>query len=113
MSGMVENTGVEVGIAGPSITVEKLYPLPVLAVAILNVGDKPTSRNVGSTRDVSGVVANVGVAVGIVSPADCVQWLFPLPVSVAAILNLVSGRHRELSGNVESVISKAGLVENV
>jgi len=29
MSGMVENMGVEVGIAAPSITIEKLFPLPV------------------------------------------------------------------------------------
>jgi len=29
MSGMVENIWVEVGIAAPSITVEKLFPLPV------------------------------------------------------------------------------------
>jgi hypothetical protein len=59
------------------------------------------------------MVANVGVAVGIVSPAHCDQLLFPLPVSVAAILNSVSGRCREMSGNVESVISKSGRVEIV
>jgi len=64
----------------PSITVEKLFPLPVLAVAILNLGNailisgyQPTSGNVGSARDVSSVVVNVGIAVGIVSPAQCVQ----------------------------------------
>ena len=28
-SGMVENMGIEVGIATPSLTVEKLFPLPV------------------------------------------------------------------------------------
>ena len=82
-------------------------------VAILNSGNQPTSGNVGSVRDVSSMVANVGVAVGIVSPAHCGQLLFPLPVSVAAILNLVSGRRREMSGNVDSVISMSGLVENV
>ncbi len=27
--GMVENMGIEVGIATPSLTVEKLFPLPV------------------------------------------------------------------------------------
>ena len=31
----------------------------------------------------------------------------------AAILNLVAVRRREISGNVDSVISKSGLVENV
>ena len=59
------------------------------------------------------MVVNVGVAVGIVSPAHCVQQLFPLPVSVATILNSVGGRHREMPGKVDSVLSKWGLVENV
>ena len=59
------------------------------------------------------MVANVGVAVGIVSPAHFVQCVFPLPVSVAGILNSVVGQHRKMSGNVDSVISKSGLVENV
>ncbi len=87
---MVENMGVEVGIATPSLTV--IYNSG-LVVAILNSGNQPTSGNVGSVRDVSSMVANVEVAVGIVSPAHYVQSLFPLPVSVAAILNLVGGRH--------------------
>ncbi len=59
------------------------------------------------------MVANVGVAVGIMSPAHCGQLLFPLPVSVAAILNSVGGRRREMSNNVDSVRSMSGLVENV
>ena len=58
-------------------------------------------------------IANVGVAVGIVSPAHCIHWLFPLPVSQAAILNFVAGRRRKMSGNVHSVIFESGLVENV
>ncbi len=61
----------------------------------------------------SGMVGNVGVAVGIVSPAHCVQQLFPLPVSVAAILKAVDGRRREMSGDVDSIIFKSGLVENM
>ncbi len=59
------------------------------------------------------MVANVGVAVEIVSPAHFVQWLFQLPVSVAAILNSIVGKRREMSGNVDSVICKSDLVENV
>ncbi len=59
------------------------------------------------------MVANVDVAVGIVSPADCVQQLFPLPVCVAAILNSVDDRRHEMSGDISRVISKSGLVENV
>ena len=42
-------------------------------VAILNSGNRPTSVNVGSARDVSGMASNVQVAVGIMSPAHCVQ----------------------------------------
>ncbi len=80
--------------------------------AILNFGKHSTSGNVGSIRDVSGMVSNIGVAVGIVSPPHCVQWLFPLPVSVAAILNSVDGRHHEMSGDVGRLIFKSGLVEN-
>ncbi len=78
---------------------------------ILISGNQPTSDNVGSAWAVSGMVANVGVAVGIVSPAHSVQELFPLPVSVAAILNSVDDRHHEMSGDIG--ISKSGLVENV
>ncbi len=59
------------------------------------------------------MVVNVGVAVGIVSPAHRGQQLFPLPVSVAAILKSVGGRRRIMLTNVDSVISKSGLVENV
>ena len=61
------------------------------------------------------MVANVRVAVGIGSPAHCVQLLFPLPVSVAAILNSVDDRRHEMSGDIGSVIglSMWGLVENV
>ena len=49
----------------------------------------PLLGNVGSVGDVSSMAANVGV------------------------LNSVHGRHRLTSGNVDSVISKSGLVENV
>ncbi len=101
-SGLVENMGVEVKITSLSQAVQKLLPLPFfpppswisggrrrrifpvvaplkfistsgLAVTILNYGNQPTSGNVRSGRDVSGRVANVGVAIGIVSPAHCVQ----------------------------------------
>ncbi len=68
---------------------------PEVFAAILNSGNQSTSGNVGSVRDESGIVANVGVAVGIVSPAHCVQYLFPLPVSVAAILNPVNADVRK------------------
>ena len=81
----------------------------------LEFGNQPTSRNVGIVRDVSDFVVSVDVAVGIVPPAHCVQMLFPLPVLVAAILNSVVrlvDQRRKMSGNVGSVASKSGLVEN-
>ena len=59
------------------------------------------------------MVANVGGAVGITTPAHCGQLLYPLPVSVAAILNSVGNRRQEMSGNVDNVILNSGLVENM
>ena len=84
-----------------------------LVAAILNSGNQPTSGNTGSVRNVSSMVANVRLAIGIVSPAHCIQKLSPFPVPVAAILNSIGGRRQEMSGNVDGVISKSGLVENV
>ena len=48
--------GVVVGIATPFLTVQKLFQLPRV-VAILNSGNQPTSGNVGSVMNVSGMVA--------------------------------------------------------
>ena len=59
------------------------------------------------------MVSNAAVAVGIMSPAHCVQWLLSLPVSVSDNLNSVDDRRREISGNVDSVISKSDIVESV
>jgi hypothetical protein len=39
--------------------------------------------------------------------------LFPLPLSIAAIVNLVVHQHRKMSGNIDSIISKSGLVQNM
>ena len=52
---------------------QKVISTSGLAVAILNFANQPTSGNVGSERNVSSKDANVGVAVGIVPPADCIQ----------------------------------------
>ncbi len=38
---------------------------------------------------------------------------FDLPDSIVAILNSVDGPRREMSDDIDSVISKSGLVENV
>ncbi len=81
--------------------------------AILNAGNQSTSVSVRSVRDVFGRIENVRVAVGIVSPPHFGQRLFPLLVSVTAILNSVNDRRHEMSGDIGSVISKSGLVKNV
>ena len=48
--------GVVVGFTAPFLTVQKLFQLPRV-VAILNSGNQPTSGNVGSVMNVSGLVA--------------------------------------------------------
>ncbi len=66
------------------------------------------------------MVDNVGIAVGIAAASFAVQKLFPLPVSLAAILNFGSlssstnvYQRRPTSGSVLSVKSKSGVVENM
>ncbi len=56
------------------------------------------------------MVENVGVAVGIKSQAQSVQFLFPFPVSVAAIFIVGSW---PTSSKDARVISKSGMVENM
>ncbi len=48
------------------------------------------SGNVGSVIFGSGMVENVGVAVGIASPSVSVQKLFPLPVSTSGFVADIS-----------------------
>ncbi len=79
-----------------------------------------TSGDVRSNIVKSGMVDNVGIAVGIAAPSFAVQKLFPLPVSLAAILNFGSlssstnvDQRRPTSGSVLSVKSKSGVVENM
>ena len=47
---------------------------------------RPMSGNVGSVLSWSGIVENVGVAVGIASPSVSVQKLFSLPVSTSGFV---------------------------
>ncbi len=96
-SAVVENVGVDVGIAAPSLTDQKLFPLPVWLSAILNFANLSSSTNVDqrrrmsgrvlSVKSKSGVVENVGTAFEIALETTTVQKLFPVPVLVAAILN--------------------------
>ena len=64
--------------------------------------NQSTSGNVCSVTGESGMSANVGVDVGIVSLAHSVEQLFQLPGLVAAILNFGI---RPTSGNADRVIS--------
>ena len=66
-SGVAENMGVAVGIASPSLLVQKLFPFPVCIAAILSFGYWLMSGSVGTAISKSGMVENVGEAVGIAS----------------------------------------------
>ena len=55
-SGMVENVGEAVGIASLSVSVQKLFPLPVSWPTF----ELPMSRNVGGVESMSGVVKMLG-----------------------------------------------------
>jgi hypothetical protein len=67
-SGMAENMGVEVGIATPSVTGQKLFPLPVFVDRHLEFRwsaivcqRRSTSGSVPSVKLKLGVVENLGV----------------------------------------------------
>jgi len=78
-SGMVENVGVTGETAAPALSVQKLFPLPVI-VADIQVGRcsrcRPMTGRVGSAICDSGMVENAGVAVETASPAHSVQRYF-------------------------------------
>ena len=74
-SGVVRNVGIAAETASKSISVQKLFLLPVLLAAILNFGCRPLSDLVVSAISESGVVENVGVAVGTASPSPSVHKL--------------------------------------
>ena len=79
-SGMVDNAMEAVGIASPSLCVQKLFPLPV-CIAAIDVGRCRTMLDdVGSDTGRTVVVENVEVAFGIESQSLSVQTLFLLPV---------------------------------
>ncbi len=86
-SGVVDNVGVAVGIAAPSLVVQKLFPLPVFAGRHLGLlwsaivyQRRSTSGSVPSVKSKSYMVGNVGVAFDILSLSTAVQKLFPVPV---------------------------------
>ncbi len=62
---MVENAGVAVGISLISHSIPEIQRTSGLQSANLNVDSRTTSDNVGNVTNQSGMVENVGVAVGI------------------------------------------------
>ena len=72
------------------------------------------SDTVGSAIFGSGVVENVGVAVGIASLTLAVRVLFPLPVSTSGfVADILGFRCPPMSDCVGSAIYRSGTVENV
>ena len=59
-SGIVENVEVAAGTASKSISVQKLFLLPVLVASVLNFGCRLMSGQVVSAISESGVAKNVG-----------------------------------------------------
>ncbi len=74
-SDMDDNVGAAAGTASKSISVQKLFTLPVSVAAILNFGCRPMSGHVISAISESDVVKNVRVAVSTASPSPPVQKL--------------------------------------
>ncbi len=85
--------------------------------AILNFSSRKTSINVRGDVVKSGMVDNMGIAVGIAAPSLAVQKLFPHPVFVGRHLEFLCSaivyQRQSTSGNVPSVKSKSSVVENV
>ena len=92
--GMVEiYIGAAAGTPSKYIFIQNLFLLPVLVAAILNFGCRPVSGHVVSSISESGVVENVGVALGTASPSPSVQKLslslfFHMSIFEAAIQNI-------------------------
>ena len=83
-SGNVENVGIAVGIASLTLSAQLLFPLPVSTSGCVSdiSGFRcwTMSGCVGSAISRSGMVENVGVAVGVASPALSAEMFFPLPL---------------------------------
>ncbi len=84
---MVDNVEIAVGIAAPSLAVQKLFPLPVCAGRHLEFlwstivyQRRSTSDSVQSVKSKSGVIENVGIAFEIASQYSTGQKLYPVPV---------------------------------
>ncbi len=80
-SKICENMGGRIGNRGAICHQSKVISTSGLMTAILNFGSRTTSGNVRGDAVKSGMVDNVGIAVGSTAPSLAVQKLFPGPVS--------------------------------
>ncbi len=80
-SGIIGNLVVAADITSLSLSVQKLFLLPVCVIVILRFTCRPTSGYVVSGISESSIVENVGVAAELALPSFSVQKLFLLPVS--------------------------------
>ena len=85
--GMVDNVGIAVGIAAPSLAVQTLFPLQFFVGrhldfwwSVMVYQRRSTSCSDPSVKSKSGVVENVGAAFEIASQSISVQKLFQVPV---------------------------------
>ncbi len=107
-----------IGIAPPALFVNSYFhfrfPLSGSVADILGFRRPSMSGHVGSDISESGVVENVGVAVGIASLTLALRVLFPPPVSTSGfVADILGFRCRPMSGCVGSAISRSGTVENM
>jgi hypothetical protein len=89
---MWRGEGVAFEIASPSLRFHKLFLLPAswpTINQILRSRGRLMSGNVGSDIPESGMVANVGVTVGIASPTLSVQKLFLLLLSASVLTAVI------------------------
>ena len=88
-------------IASINVSVQQLFPLPVSWPTL----EFPMSGRVGNVISKSGMVENVGVAVGIALPSVTDQKLFPLPVSTFGfVADILGYRYAPIPGLVGSAI---------
>ncbi len=107
-SGMVENVGVAIGIALPSIFVQKLFPLPVSTsgfVVDISVSDVARCWTMLA-------VSYAGRAWSKMQVSRWDRFAIYFRSRDISTSGLLSGC-RSMSGNVDSVIFKSGMVENV
>ena len=90
-TGMVKNVGVAVGISTISHSVYGKHSTSGLVPAILNYGGRLTSADAGNVASGSGMVEDVGVAVGISTISHSVPEKHSTSGLQSAILKHVAG----------------------